>query len=47
LTIYEAVKHILHLLQTWHFIIFTQHKPIAYLTAESGQMHSSSTTCIS
>jgi cleavage and polyadenylation specificity factor subunit 1 len=30
LAIYEAVKHFRHMLESGHFIIFTDHKPITY-----------------
>jgi hypothetical protein len=30
LAIYEAVKHFLHMLEAWHFVIFTDHKPLTY-----------------
>jgi hypothetical protein len=30
LAIYEAVKHLRHMLEARHFIIFTDHKPITY-----------------
>jgi cleavage and polyadenylation specificity factor subunit 1 len=30
LAVYEAVKHFRHMLETRHFIIFTDHKPITY-----------------
>jgi hypothetical protein len=36
LAIYEAVKHFRHMLEARHFVIFTDHKPLAYAFNQKG-----------